>query len=320
MRRTILTGVIVLGLCGPMGSLAQARISAPAATDTSTFKRAQARVLQASPFLDAPGNAYAIIDTRLLAQYSDPIAITKLEGQLASARDIIVKARDELRGLANDPLPGDGLEIKTANQVVADGAALSDDMLVMIDDMRAIVRALRQGDRAAMPKALKVLAASSTKMVQSQSITFRARAELAGEDTSEGHQLIAQASVYEGMAAAMRSMFEPATAASAARDIRRIETAMRAALHEGRIDLRAESSLGVHLKGASRDNFEQSQAWQAEIFASLDRSADALGAMAKRLEATAGQPVSLKSELTILAREESIQQDLVTKQVALPID
>ncbi|NGM50739.1 hypothetical protein G5B46_14065 [Caulobacter sp. 602-2] len=203
-----------------------------------------------------------------------------------------------------------------------DAVVFADDVVELIGAMRTSLTLAGKGDKAAFQKAQDKLMSGGVKMLVGQALSARTRAAMMPKEAADRHIVLAQAEIYEGFGSVLSYSGGFTEGASAAKALRTFEANVRKQTIVGRErelaqvkSDRAELADGL-LDPVVRAAFDRQHALQLDVFKSLERSADALGAIAGKLEASGGKRLQLRPDMLPLEKEESVQSQLMQEQMA----
>gem|GEM_PF-3494309 len=316
------TGVALVVLAS-QGAVAWAATPPPAAVADDDQGKAQAildRAQVLTQLLDEVSGSIQGVDLTAVSRAPTPQTVASVVAQLEQSQVAASRAAARLRALP--AWTGTGEDDRLIAAASRDAVVFADDVVELIGAMRTSLTLAGKGDKAAFQKAQDKLMSGGVKMLVGQALSARTRAAMMPKDAADRHIVLAQAEIYEGFGSVLSYSGGFTEWASAAKALRTFEANVRKQTIAGRereFDQvksdRAELADGL-LDPVLRAAFDRQHALQLDVFKSLERSADALGAIAGKLEASGGKRLQLRPDMLPLEKEESVQSQLMQEQMA----
>jgi hypothetical protein len=309
------TGLAVALAAGAPAGFALARPAAAQSIDQARIDAAMARVQAVSGLVNQSSQSLAGVNARLMGNPEDAEGMRVLSESLEQARVQAADAAAKLKALP--AWKGDTDGDRLIDKSTKDATSFAVSTAAAITELQRLVNAARAGDKAAVRQGVVLLLQNLSKMIEGQALNARSRAALMEPGSSDREMTFTQASLYDGVAAAMPYLYGQVDGATAAKNIRQAQASAQETIALGRKRLAEEVEADrVEYRGKQPQAVTRTHQLQTELFASLVRSTEILGGMAGKMDAGEAR-TELGQDLTAMKAEEDRQQAMVREQISL---
>ena len=320
-KACLATGVALVLLASQgVGALAATAAAVAAEGGASTTSALLDRVQTITSLVDQLGQSVQGVDFSAIYRTPGKEGIAAVVAQLDQAEVQATATAGRLRALP--AWTGASEEDRMVAATTRDAMVYADDVVGLIKNMRQLLVAARNGDDTALQKAMSTLMSGGVKMTAGQALAVRARAAMLPRNSSDRQIVLAQAELYDGVAALLSYGGEFSDGAATAQALRRAETNIRRLAALGRECEIAQAKLDrAELADGLKDAalaaaFERQHRLQLDVLQSLERSAVGVGAIAAKLEAAGPERLRVRDDMLPIGREETLQAQLMQDQMA----